>query len=232
MDNKITEAIVLAGGLGTRLRSEIGEFPKPMAPIKNQPFLHYLMEYLQVQGVEKIILSVGFKWKMIKDHFGEEFHGIPLEYVVEEEPLGTGGGIRLALEHVQGDKCFVVNGDTYFRINLKVLERIHHSCNSNCTLALKEMRNVDRYGSVELKGSQIVAFHEKRLREETIINGGIYVMNKRVLDSFEAGSKFSFEQDYLENNTASKNIHGEVFDAYFMDIGIPSDYRQFEKDMT
>jgi D-glycero-alpha-D-manno-heptose 1-phosphate guanylyltransferase len=151
--------------------------------------------------------------------------------VVEKEPLGTGGGIRLALEQCQNSSVFIINGDTYFKVNLQKLSDFYFQQNAKCALALKKLQKVDRYGNVELENEKIVAFKEKEFREETIINGGIYCLNKSALDDFEAGSKFSFEKDFLEIDTAKQAFFGLCFDDYFMDIGIPTDYHQFSKDV-
>lgn len=231
MDGKIKEAIILAGGLGTRLRPEIGDYPKPMAPVNNKPFLHYLLHYLANQGIQRFILSVGFRWEIIYDHFGDEFEGVTIKYAVEKEPMGTGGGIKMALNHVKGEHAFILNGDTFFKISLKDLAEIHFNNLAECTVALKKMFKVDRYGSVQIEGERITAFKEKDYRDETVINGGIYCVRKNLLDGFPENNVFSFEKDYLEKNTSEKMIFGKVFEQYFMDIGIPEDYRQFSEDM-
>ncbi len=231
MENHVKEAIILAGGLGTRLRSEIGEYPKPMAEVNGKPFLHYLFNYLKSQKINSVVLSVGYKWEIIEAYFGAEYMDIKIQYAVENERLGTGGGIKLALEKIKSDNCFVLNGDTFFKVDLAQISAKHSDTNAESTLALKELSNVDRYGLVELENEKIVAFKEKEFREKTIINGGIYLINKNCLNEFPPLSNFSFETDYLEKNTREKNICGIVFDEYFKDIGIPEDYHQFEKDI-
>jgi len=231
LENKIDEAIVLAGGLGQRLRSEIGELPKSMAMVNGQPFLHFLFHYLNNQGIRSVILSVGYKWETIRDYFGYDYKGLKITYAVEEDPLGTGGGIRLALEKIEGDTTFVLNGDTFFKIDLNELALVHTENSADCTLALKTLKEVDRYGLVEMEGKRIIAFKEKEYRKKTIINGGIYCINKSTLFNFQTNTNFSFEKDYLEINPKRKLIYGCLFEHYFKDIGIPEDYRQFEIDM-
>ena len=231
MENNVSEAIILAGGLGTRLRSEIGDYPKPMAEVNGNPFLSYLFKYLKSQNISSVVLSVGYKWEIIQDYFGDNYQGIDILYAVEKERLGTGGGIKLALSYIKGSCAFVINGDTYFDVDLAEIYRNHQLNNSKCTLALKPLQNVDRYGLVELSETKITAFKEKEFREETLINGGIYCINKNILDGFESETNFSFENDYLEIDTQSKEIYGCVFEDYFKDIGIPEDYHQFEKDI-
>lgn len=230
MDNRITEAIVLAGGLGTRLRSAIGEIPKPLAPINDKPFLHYIFEYLKKNQIETAVLSVGYKWEMIHEVFGDRYLGIDIIYAIEEERLGTGGGIKLALEKAKGDNCFVLNGDTYFDIELQKLGAYHKKNGAPFTLAGKQMSNFDRYGTIDIsEDGTISAFNEKMPKAEGVINGGIYCLNTNVLDTIPEKS-FSIETDFLEPNAGTGKIKAMVFHDYFKDIGTPEDYEQFEKD--
>lgn len=233
MDHQITEAILLAGGLGTRLRSAIGEIPKPMAPISDShPFLDYIFQFLIKNGIKKAYLSVGYKWEIIENHYGSEYNGVEIEYVVEDERLGTGGGINLALKKVVGNNVYVINGDTFFYINLIHLQELHFKNKSICTLALKEMNKVDRYGSVSLnKSHKIIQFQEKKFQEKCLINGGIYLINKNIINSFPNQDNFSFENDFLESNTLDKAIYGIEFKNYFKDIGIPEDFKSFQEKM-
>lgn len=232
MDNQIKEAIVLAGGLGTRLQSEIGEFPKSLAPVNGKPFLHYLLSKLKASGIETVILSVGYKHELIVAEIGDSYLGMKILYAIEKEPQGTGGGIKLALEKTKAPVLFVCNGDTFFDINLKELADYHFENHATCTLALKKLSNVDRYGSIELDSDgKITKFTEKKFREEAIINGGVYCINHGILIHYPVNTPFSFETNYLEKNPTAKKIYGKVFDAYFMDIGVPEDYQKFQKDM-
>lgn len=226
------EAIILAGGLGTRLRSEIGEFPKALAPINGIPFLQILLDYLANQGIEKVVLAVGYKWELIEEVFGPNYKGIALEYSIENTPLGTGGAIRLAVERIQAENCFIVNGDTLFTINLVDLEKIHVDKTSACTLALKKMTNVSRYGSIELdKENRILQFKEKGNYEVALINGGIYCLRKTTLNAFALHEPFSFETDFMMKKVDQFKLAGLIFEDYFKDIGIPSDYHEFEQDL-
>jgi D-glycero-alpha-D-manno-heptose 1-phosphate guanylyltransferase len=233
MDNPIKDAIVLAGGLGTRLRSEIGELPKSLAPVNGKPFLHYLLSYLKKNGVERVMLSVGFNHEQIVAAIGDSFEGMKIEYAIEKEPLGTGGAIKLALEKTKAEKLFVCNGDTYFDIDLADLANYHLSSKAMCTLALKKMHNVERYGSIDLtEDGKVKAFSEKKFRETAIINGGIYCINRGILIHYPVNTPFSFETNYMENNPIAKNIFGKIYDSYFMDIGVPEDYQKFQQDFS
>jgi D-glycero-alpha-D-manno-heptose 1-phosphate guanylyltransferase len=225
--------VILAGGLGTRLRSEIGEFPKVLAPVNGKPFLSFVLDYLQKNGIETVVLSVGYKAELIQQEFGDNYKGLKLIYAIESSPLGTGGAMKLALEKNKAEMLFILNGDTFFDIDLKELENFHLQNKSTCTLALKKMKNVDRYGNVEIDAAgKILAFSEKKFREEAVINGGIYCINRGILIHYPVNTPFSFETNYLENKPQAKNIFGKLFDNYFMDIGVPEDYQQFQKDYS
>jgi D-glycero-alpha-D-manno-heptose 1-phosphate guanylyltransferase len=212
-------AIVLAGGLGTRLRSVISDMPKPMAPVCDKPFLHFIFQYMQKQAITDVILSVGYKAEMIKDFFGESYAGINIRYAVEEEPLGTGGGIRQAMAMIESD-AFVLNGDTFFDVDLKELYDFSQKRKSDITLALRRMHHFDRYGTVEV-GNQdrVLQFHEKQYRTEGLINGGVYVLNKDLFKKVEEieeaplPQKFSFEKDILEKHLLPLHYHGKDFKA-------------------
>ena len=229
---KTKEAIILAGGLGTRLKGVISDMPKPMAPVANQPFLKYIFDYLKQQGIERVILSVGYKYELIEDFFGNNYEGLELVYSTENEPLGTGGGIRLAVDKLNGGQAFIINGDTFFDVNLLEFEKVAITENSDLCLALKPMQSFDRYGSVSLQGSRIISFKEKQFMQEGLINGGVYWFQKSLLEAFKSGEKFSFEQDLMEKQVDQKIISGFISDTYFIDIGIPEDYAQANKDFA
>lgn len=218
------EAIVLAGGMGTRLRSVVSEIPKPMAPVAGKPFLEYLLIWLQRHGVERVVLSVGYKWETIEQYFGSRFHGIELAYSVEDTPLGTGGAISLAMSRTTSRTVLIVNGDTIFPLDAAELLARQESRGFGATLALKRMRAFDRYGTVTLSGDQIVGFQEKSYRDEGLINGGIYAVDRDFLTGRDLPARFSFEQEILEKEAGRGRLFGMEFDASFLDIGIPEDY--------
>ncbi len=175
----VKEAIVLAGGLGTRLRKVVKDVPKPMADINGKPFLEYLLTFLAKQGIEKVILSVGYKYEVIKSYFGNSFSGMELVYSIESEPLGTGGGIRQSLFYVDSEDVFIMNGDTFFEVDLNRLFLFHKEKNSVLSVALKPMKKFDRYGVVKLdENKKIIGFEEKKYYESGLINGGVYLLNK------------------------------------------------------
>ncbi len=220
------EAIVLAGGLGTRLRSVVSDVPKPMAPINGIPFLVYILEYLKKNGVDRVILSVGYKWKIIKDYFGERYGGMKLLYSVEDEPLGTGGAIKQALNFGKDEDIFIVNGDTFFDVDFKSLAAEFKSKKADLMLSLKTMFNFDRYGCVETdEEKRVVSFTEKEYRNVGNINGGIYLAKKNLFEGFQLPDKFSFET-FMREHLNHLAIYAFVSDGYFIDIGIPEDYKK------
>ncbi|MGH2267808.1 D-glycero-D-manno-heptose 1-phosphate guanosyltransferase [Campylobacter taeniopygiae] len=216
------KAIILCGGFGTRLKSVIKDIPKPMAPINNKPFLEFIFTYLKKQKINEIILAVSYKYEIIQEYFKNEFLDIKVRYSIEKEPLGTGGAIKQALELVKED-CLVLNGDTFFDIDLTKMKLDK----SKICLALKKMNDFDRYGSVELdKMGNIISFKEKQYLKQGFINGGIYLISKDIFQDFHLESKFSFEE-FLQENYKNLKARAEIFEDYFIDIGIPEDYYNF-----
>lgn len=224
-------AIILAGGLGTRLRSVVSDLPKCMAPVAGKPFLYFVMEHLLSQGVDKFIFSVGYKSDMIIDYVNEQYPGINKQFSIEAEPLGTGGAVKLACSLVTEKNVLVLNGDTLFKIDVECVSGFHSSCDADCTLSLKPMNNFDRYGVVELNEDAAVAsFKEKQFYQSGLINGGVYALNVTSFMQEDLPQKFSFEKDYLEACFDKRKMFGIIQDAYFIDIGIPEDFEraQFE----
>lgn len=223
------EAIILAGGFGTRLKSVVNEVPKPMAPIGDKPFLTYLLSYLQRNGISRVILSVGYKSETIKEFFGNSFENIELVYSTEYEPLGTGGAIKKALSFCKEDKIFIINGDTFFDIDLSLIDL---KAKSKLTLSLKKMENFDRYGCVEIDDvGYVTAFREKEFTKKGNINAGIYLLSKDIFDKYALKDKFSFE-NFMQENLANLHIGSMIFDDYFIDIGIPKDYKKAQEEIA
>ncbi|MBF7042052.1 nucleotidyltransferase family protein [Campylobacter volucris] len=218
------QAIILAGGFGTRLKSVVQDLPKPMAPINDKPFLEYIFKYLKKRGIKEVILSVFYKKEVIKEYFKDSFDGINIIYNEEKEPLGTGGAIKDTLKFVN-DEVYILNGDTFFDIDLKKMSLKE----SKICIALKQMQEFDRYGAVNIdKFGYISSFEEKAYKKQGLINGGIYLLKKDLFDDFSLMDKFSFEE-FLQENFKTLKIQTQVFDDYFIDIGIPEDYGKFNK---
>ncbi|HEV8284120.1 MAG TPA: HAD-IIIA family hydrolase [Chitinophagaceae bacterium] len=226
------EAIVLAGGLGTRLRDAVPDLPKCMAPVADQPFLKHVIRYLFSQGIEKFIFSLGYKHEIIQKFLEDQFPTLNYQCSIEKEPLGTGGAIQLACKRVVEDNVVVVNGDSLFKADIHKASLFHVENNAECTLMLKPMENFDRYGVVELDNDGSVrSFKEKRFFKHGDINAGIYILN---IESFlDKGfpERFSFEKDYLEKYYPEKKIFGVIHDNYFIDIGIPEDYKRAQEEL-
>ena len=221
----IKEAIILAGGLGTRLRDTIPDLPKCMAPVNGRPFLFYVINYLRSQGIDKFIFSLGYKHEIVEAYLDDQFFTLDFDCLVEKEPLGTGGAILASCYKASGETVLVVNGDTLFKVELKRALIEHNKHSSDCSLLLKPMENFDRYGVVELNDDDSVqSFKEKQFYEHGLINGGVYILNTEQLLAEELPAKFSFEKDYLEKYFETRKIYGSVQDEYFIDIGIPEDY--------
>jgi D-glycero-alpha-D-manno-heptose 1-phosphate guanylyltransferase len=228
----IREAIILAGGLGTRLRDRVPDIPKCMAPVAGQPFLKYVIRYLLSRGVEKYIFSLGYKNDLIEKFLSEEFPTLDYQCSIEEEPLGTGGAVYLACKRATEENVAVVNGDTLFKIDLASLAEAHVNFKADCTLALKPMKDFDRYGMVELNTDlSVKSFKEKQFYASGDINGGIYMLHVEQFLDKELPEKFSFEKDYLEKYYPEKKIYGKICDDYFIDIGIPEDYQRAQKEL-
>ena len=226
------EAIILAGGLGTRLQPVISQIPKPMAPVSGKPFLQHILQWLDGNHISRVILSVGHKWEVIHHFFGNHFQGIDLVYSVEDSPLGTGGAIALAMEKLTNDSFFIINGDTFFNSGLDELIVFHRDGTFDLSILLKPMKDFDRYGTVEVnKQNRITAFNEKAPRKEGLINGGIYLANRSISAHFPPVRVFSFEKDFLEAKCSELSFGGLISDHYFVDIGIPSDYQKAQADL-
>ena len=225
------EAIILAGGLGTRLRSVVQDIPKCMAPVKGLPFLHYVIAHLRRQGVTHFIFSLGYLGEQITQYLATRPE---LQYatVTESSPLGTGGAIRLACGAAQTADPLVCNGDTLFMGDVNALVAFHQHQQAECTLALKPMKDFDRYGVVETGADgRILSFREKQYYASGAINAGLYILNKDQFLQRELPEKFSFEKDYLEKETAGGHFFGLQQDAYFIDIGIPADYERAQSEL-
>ena len=228
----INEAIILAGGLGTRLRSAVPDLPKCMAPVNGKPFIAYVIEHLQKQGIDTFILSLGYKSEAIIDFINRQYSSANFQFVIEEEPLGTGGAIQLACYKARTENVIATNGDTLFKVNLGKLYAIHQEQKAECTLSLKPMNDFNRYGVVELNENDSVAsFKEKKFYKKGLINGGLYALNLNSFLEKELSNKFSFEKDYLEKYFAGRRMFGSVQDEYFIDIGIPEDYSRAQKEL-
>ena len=229
----IKEAIILAGGFGTRLKDVVKDLPKPLAPVNDRPFLDYILLRLASFGIKRVVLSVGYLSDKMKAHYGHHFGGMEIDYSVEEEPLGTGGGIRLALQKCQTYDVLVLNGDSFFDIDLVSFYNKHSDAVADASLALRRVDNAARYGTITLgEFDKIYSFKEKNGADNPgIINGGIYILcPDTFLSETPAGVNFSIEKDFFEKKLDKLNLYGFAYKDYFIDIGIPEDYKQAQHD--
>ena len=227
------EAIILAGGFGTRLKKRIEAIPKPMAPVNGRPFLEYIMDHLLGFGVNHFILSTGHLSDTIENHFGSLYRGAKVTCSREEKPLGTGGAIKRALNICSSEEILVANGDTLFTANINALEELHRRSGADITIALLTLQDRSRYGSVVTnEGNRVIAFNEKRATGGSgVVNGGIYIINKNVMLSYTLPEQFSIELDLFMPNLKDLRIYGYRSDDYFIDIGTPGDYERAIREL-
>ena len=225
------EAVILAGGFGTRLSHVVSDVPKPMAPVYGKPFLTYLVDRLVDAGIRRIILATGYKHECIETYFGAKYRDIEIVYSNEDIPLFTGGAIRKAAEKIESEDFIVLNGDTLFDIDFVKLYDFHIQHHANLSVALRHVDDTSRYGSVSCVDDRITAFHEKIASHGAgDINGGVYAIHRQWLMELELPSKFSFEKELMQPMAGDPHFYGLSFDDYFIDIGVPEDYFRAQEE--
>ena len=225
----IESAVILAGGFGTRLASVVPDLPKPMAPVADRPFLEHLLDFLQAQGVNHVVLAVGFRREAIMDHFGARYRKLRIDYVEERDPLGTGGALRKAFAQTGLQRALAMNGDSFCNLDLSRLTATHQQLGLCATLSLVHQDNAARFGQVEVDADRrIRGFREKSdTPAPGLINAGIYALNRSVFDLAPDAEKFSFETEILQAH-CERGVFGAhpVQDVQFIDIGVPDDYER------
>jgi len=217
------EAIVLAGGFGTRLRALVPDTPKPMAPVAGKPFLEILLQALAQKGFKRVVLSLGFLAYKVTEHFGARFAGMDLHYVVEDQPLGTGGAVRLALVSCLRDHVFVFNGDTFLDLEVDSVEAAWQA-DKRPIIVSRQVPDTSRYGRLLTAADRVTGFAEKGASGPGLINAGCYVFARDQLDSFALNHNFSLEADYLAPAVQRIAFKAFVTQGLFIDIGVPDDY--------
>ena len=233
MNTTHKEAIILAGGFGTRLQGVVKDLPKPMAPVNGRPFLTYILDYLIEYQYDKVILSVGYLHEKIEEFFGSQYKSLAIEYAIETEPLGTGGGILNAMSKCTADNVLVINGDTMFKVDLDTFERFHEEKGGLLSIVLREVEDVSRYGSVTISDDNLIAlFAEKQVTSGCgYINGGVYLINRKLFEKHPQPRKFSFEKDLMTKFYTQELFYAMPSNGYFIDIGIPKDYAQAQEEL-
>lgn len=226
------EAIILAGGLGTRLRSEVSDVPKAMALINGRPFIEYLLDRLIEGGTKRIIFSLGHKSEFIQSHFESSYKNCEIVYAIEETQLGTGGAIKNAMSFVTSDHVLVVNGDSLFINDLQGLLQVHLDQQADLTMGLKPMKDIERYGTVDLNDeNQIIRFNEKQPLDFGLINTGNYIFNVEAFLKQDLPEKFSVEKEFFEKKIEELKFVGHASEGYFLDIGIPEDFKKAQLEI-
>lgn len=226
------EAIILAGGLGTRLSSRLTNLPKAMAPVAGRPFLEILLDQLIAAGSSRVILSVGHLRQVILDTFRQEYRGLPLSYVIEETPLGTGGAIRQSLQHAQESSVLVLNGDTYLNADFAAMFSLHAFTGSAMTMAVTHVADTARYGGVIVEDGRVTGFVEKGRAGSGWINAGAYVLSSDIPWPESLPERFSFETDLLVPWLSHLNPAAFLHDGYFLDIGVPEDLDRAQVELA
>jgi D-glycero-alpha-D-manno-heptose 1-phosphate guanylyltransferase len=220
------QAIILAGGFGTRLKSVVSSLPKPMACVNGIPFLESLLTFWVEQGIESFFLTVHYRWEAIRDHFGDTFRGASIHYVVESEPLGTGGAILNAESSLDGsDPYLILNGDTFFEIRLEEMLTFHRKNLADITVALASVPRNDRYSEITVQpDGRILSFKPQGPSENGLVNGGVYLVN-----ALKGGPvrRASLETEIFPELIArGRRCFGFRSKGRFIDIGVPEDYRR------
>jgi len=217
----LEQAVILAGGLGTRLGELTRHTPKPLLAVGGVPFLEHIVWGLRRQGITRFLFSVGHLADRVIEHFGDgDGLGSHFAYVVEDRPLGTGGALLLAAPRLE-ERFLVLNGDTLFDVDVLELDRLADSGGYQATLALRADPSIERYGGVQLDGSVVTGFEEKSGTGEGLINGGVYIIRREALEQLPA-SPSSLERDMFPALARQRRLGGKLFDGLFIDIGTPS----------
>lgn len=224
------EAIILAGGFGTRLRPVVAEVPKVLAPVGGRPFLEIMLSRLAAQGFQRVILSLGYMADRVMAHFGHDYLGMKMVHQVEDEPLGTGGAIRYAMARCLSDHVYIFNGDTYLELETGLLEDLWHRWRQPVIVA-REMPDTSQYGRLKTYNQKVVGFGEKDEAGPGLINAGCYLFPVQILNEFPQKAHFSIERDFLSFHVHQKTVRYIVSHGRFIDIGTPADYLRAQNEL-
>lgn len=225
-------AVILAGGLGTRLQSLVPDVPKPMASVGGRPFLSHLLDNLERQGIREVILALGYKHEAIIEYFGARYRSICITYRIEHTPLGTGGALRQALDAVEQGPILALNGDTFLAIEYSSMLTAHCTAGALVTIAIRQVSDARRYGKVVVEQGRITVFMEKSNVSSGWINTGVYIIERDIFAPFNLPEVFSFERDFLQRYCAQLRPTAFPTKASFIDIGIPKDYLRVKHGLS
>ena len=222
----MNEVIILSGGTGSRLAGVVDDVPKILASIKGKPFIFYLINYLLNQKIKTFIFSLGYMHQSIISYIKKDFCFLDCKFIIEKNPLGTGGAIKKSIKETSSENILIVNGDTMLHFNLSSFFKVHLNKNSDCTLITKYLKNPYRYGTVTFNSNnQVMSFKEKLNIDYGYINCGVFILNKKkFIEKTFNKNKFSFEYDFLQKYFNKLKIFVSIQDVFFIDIGIPDDY--------
>lgn len=226
------EAIILAGGFGTRLAKVLPDIPKPMAPVGGRPFLEICLDMLAVKGFQHVILSLGYKAEIIQRHFGIRYRGIEIDYHIEDFPLGTGGATKAAMNLARNNEVFVLNGDTFIDLDFGAMYREHSATNVKVSITAVRVEDTYRYGRLAVSGGIITGFLEKGASGPGFINSGVYLLDHNLFNNFELAPQFAIESDFFVPHLSYLSPHAYVSQGYFIDIGIPEDWDRAQTELA
>jgi D-glycero-alpha-D-manno-heptose 1-phosphate guanylyltransferase len=228
------QAIILAGGLGTRLRTAVSDIPKSLAEVAGRPFLEYLLHQLARDGLSDVVICTGFMADAITERIGTgQRWNMRIEYSTENEPLGTAGALKLAAPRLAGDRWLLMNGDSLFDISLKSLMDEHERNTGVVTIALARVADARRYGRVTCDADGAITHFAEKTDALTpgLINSGLYIIERPLFDLIPDKRPVSLERDVLPLLVGT-GLRGQPYDGYFIDIGVPDDYARAARDQA
>lgn len=225
---RVTQAIILAGGFGTRLQAVLPGVPKPLAPVRGRPFIHYVLRWLEASGVERVIGCTGHLADQMEAGFLSYGGALNMRFLREDSPLGTGGAIYRALGDADPGSVFALNGDTYFPADLNAFQQEAVRIGGPLAIALRRVPDTSRFGAVELRDGRIAAMNEKGRSGPGLVNAGLYLLPVDLRRTMPMPEVFSWETDFMQPKSAALGAAGVVLDALFLDIGTPESYAEAE----
>ncbi|HEX9276430.1 MAG TPA: sugar phosphate nucleotidyltransferase [Casimicrobiaceae bacterium] len=220
------EAIILAGGSGSRLAAVVADRPKPLAEVAGRPFLAWQLDYLHSHGIRRVVLAIGFRGQQIVDAFGHRYRDIEVVYSLEASPLGTGGALCAALCRIEARGAFVLNGDTAARLDFAALQG---RADESLVIAAVKIDDARRYGALAIDGEQVTGFAEKVASGAAFVNAGAYWVRRDLFDGFVLPERFSFEEHFLRPFVDRIRPRAVIVPGPMIDIGVPESLAAAQK---